>query len=485
MKRLSKTQKEIEELASQVPAITSAQYAWARANANYFVAVVQGTQQIRCPNCNHTFDKSEAKSTKSKWNSTDKTYTCPDCGAQIQVRVIPDSCRSKGQKNIIVRRKQEEFFQVMNAVGGWQVTRLVYMRRNVYVRKPSTEWEFFEVCQAWNNPKEKTTYFRALPKVFMASYRFNPYSLYDYVAVRDENGNYQYDKQGYVICKAEPRELEARRAGGENYFETYAVAPTSRILPYYKQRGITAKVDYKEIGRNAMQIFEIMAQGVFSNVYETLFKAKEWELFRTVASYRHKANADKFFSAWKICQRNHYKPKDKTEWIDLVDMLIDCQMDYRNPKYVCPADLHEMHQRVLARKEKVDEERELAKNMEKDMEYRERIAKYLDMDIANKDLTIVVLHNIPAFKAEADHLHHCVYRCHYYTHEDSLILSARDSSGKRWETLEVDIPTLRIKQCYGYGDKFTERHDEILNLMKENMWQVRERRDGVRARLAS
>ena len=70
---------------------------------------------------------------------------------------------------------------------------------------------------------------------------------------------------------------------------------------------------------------------------------------------------------------------------------------------------------------------------------------------------------------------HCVYRCRYYLHDDSLIMSARDSKGKRWETIEVSLKDFTIIQSYGYGDKHTAKHKEILNLVESNMWQVKQR----------
>ena len=64
----------------------------------------------------------------------------------------------------------------------------------------------------------------------------------------------------------------------------------------------------------------------------------------------------------------------------------------------------------------------------------------------------------------------------YYRNAQSLILSARGiSDGKRWETIEVDLRDFKIKQCYGYGDKFTEKHKQILNLVNKNMYQIRQR----------
>ena len=162
-------------------------------------------------------------------------------------------------------------------------------------------------------------------------------------------------------------------------------------------------------------------------------------------------------------------------------------MDYRNPKYICPSDEHLMHQSLLGVRDLKRKEKERREERERDLkrlqdaivqygeEYAKRIAKYLDIDISDETLHIVVLPDIQAFYDEADHLCHCVFRSRYYLHTDSLILSARDSKGKRWETIEVNLNDFSIAQSYGYGDEFTTKHKQILNLVESNMWQIKQR----------
>ena len=313
----------------------------------------------------------------------------------------------------------------------------------------------------------------------MMGYHFNPYKLFSLEPKHDENGNYVWDKDGYIICESKETKLEPRRAGGANYFESTAIAPGAKILPCYKRMGLTPNA-FKKLGttRNAMWLMECMSGRNYKPLYETLLKEKEYELFKYVSEKEHRNNAEAFFAAWRICKRNRYDHKKNfVEWIDLVDMLIETEKDYHNPHYVCPKDLHDMHQRILALRKRKQDEIELKRNMEKNKDYTKRIEKYLDMDIHNDELTIIVLPDIPAFKEEGDHLGHCVYRCGYYKKVDSLILSAREG-GKRWETIEVDLRTFKILQCYGYGDKHTERHKEICDLVMANMWQIKERREG-------
>ena len=477
MKRLSATQKLIEGLVPQVPALSASQKDWAIRNVNYFAV---RREFLHCPCCAHTIDTAQAEKVKTKWCSSDTTIVCPHCGAKIQLRT-PYNGNEKQ------RHHQDDFFQIMNVVGDWQVTRLIYMERYCYTRKPSTDWEFYEVCQAWNRPDEDTTYFRALSKKVWASNYFNPYSLRDYRALKDENGNYLQDEKGYYLYETIPRALEPRKAGGANYFETSMICPNAQVLPQYKKMGLDATAIRKlSSAHNAMCLMEAFSPKNYKPMYETLIKAKAYKVFGRVTDLLYRNKADAYFSAWKIATRNGYNYKrDMDEWFDCIDLLCQLGMDYRNPHYVCPKDLHAMHQHLLKLSDRKRELEELKRKENEDKELRKRVAKYLDMEIRNKHFDIIVLPNVKAFKDEGDHMGHCVYSCSYYAKPNSLILSARDKKGHRVETIEVYLDKLTIHQCYGYGDKHTKWHKEIMDLMNENMWQVKERRDAKRMRRAS
>ena len=271
--------------------------------------------------------------------------------------------------------------------------------------------------------------------------------------------------------------LEARKAGGANYFECYAVCPGAQILPQYKRMGVDARI-VRTFPRNAMWLFECLSQKNYKPMYETMLKARDCKMLEKVAElHRNDGLADALFTAWKITRRNGYRiGKNITEWVDIIRLLVGLDMDFHSPHYVCPQDIHAMHQRLLTASRRKEDEEELKKNMLKNGEYHERIKRYLDMDIHNNDIKIIVLPNIQSFKAEGDHLGHCVYSCGYYNKVDSLILSARGMDGKRWETIEVSLTKFKILQSYGYGDKFSEKHKEIVNLVNSNMEKIRQRR---------
>ena len=62
----------------------------------------------------------------------------------------------------------------------------------------------------------------------------------------------------------------------------------------------------------------------------------------------------------------------------------------------------------------------------------------------------------------------------YYLKEDSLILSAT-IEGKRIETIEVSLKTLKVVQSRGVCNKNTEYHEQIVNLVNANSRLIRKR----------
>ena len=207
--------------------------------------------------------------------------------------------------------------------------------------------------------------------------------------------------------------------------------------------------------------------------YETLWKQGHWAIAKHFG-----CEIPRYWSQIRIALKHGYELNSQNldEWKDMVKMLRDCGKDDHSPKYLCPADLNLAHQALIKQRDKANWEKEFARiGQKKCDEYVKRIARYLDLDIHDDEITIQVLPNIKAFFDEGSHLGHCVFRCAYYEKANSLLLSARQG-GKRWETIEVDLVRFKILQCYGYGDKHTERHKEIIDLVNENMWQIKERR---------
>ena len=85
-----------------------------------------------------------------------------------------------------------------------------------------------------------------------------------------------------------------------------------------------------------------------------------------------------------------------------------------------------------------------------------------------------VLESVQEYLEEGKALHHCVFTNEYYLKKQSLILSAR-IDGKRIETIEVNLDTLKVVQSRGVCNQNTEYHDQIVSLVNANRKLIRQR----------
>lgn len=498
IKNLTKTQVEIEGLAGRVPKLTDKQKEWAKGNFTYTIGIL-GTRQRECvcPECKEKVQFHASQNTQN--------VRCPHCGANIRAYRYFDSRGQKWTRNGVnyggYGNHQDVFFQVMSAVGDWQVTRLFYMQRWIYLRKDSTDWEFYEVCQAWNNPKYSLTHFRSLPKNGMG-YHYNPYCLHQWRYECTNPDKWTYNK--YIECD---NELEARRAGGQNYFNTDNICPIGKtISKSFKRMGLNATAFKSIKNLTAIGAMERLSGKNYKPMYETLLKGKDYAVFDHITDRCTEDRAVAYFTAVKICRRNNYDYKSNiTEWLDLMSFVIKRGLDYHNPHYVCPADIHAEHNHYLELERREEERREEQRRREriermheqtkKDMKNKEKVEKefikrremYFGLQIDSDLFTIVPLKSIDEFRYEGTYLDHCVFRCGYYKKESSLILSARDGHNNPIETIEINLNTFTIMQCYGVHDSHSALHDKIVKTMQENMWRVREIASGKKkkARVAA
>ena len=223
---------------------------------------------------------------------------------------------------------------------------------------------------------------------------------------------------------------------------------------------------------------------------ETLYNANEDLIIGALTFY---CNTKELLSSIRIARKHGFVFTDENthEWFDMTDAIIKTKNDNHNPKFVAPDDLNNMHNyfisklRTLQRKkERLAEERAMIKREKEQLarleserkendDYIKRRRRFFDLNISNSQFDIHVLRDVQEFFEEGTMMHHCVFASGYYKRPESLILSCRDKQGNRVETIEVDLKTFKIAQCYGKYDKFTEHHKAILNLIKKNMNKIR------------
>ena len=87
-------------------------------------------------------------------------------------------------------------------------------------------------------------------------------------------------------------------------------------------------------------------------------------------------------------------------------------------------------------------------------------------------ICIKVIESVEEMAEEGRMMHHCVGG--YHNKANSLILSAT-IDGKRIETIEVSLKTLKVVQSRGVCNSNTEYHDRIIRLVEDNAGLIRQR----------
>lgn len=85
---------------------------------------------------------------------------------------------------------------------------------------------------------------------------------------------------------------------------------------------------------------------------------------------------------------------------------------------------------------------------------------------------VKVIESVEEMETEGRLMHHCVGG--YHNKVDSLILSAT-IDGKRIETIEVSLRTLKVVQSRGVCNSNTEYHDRIIRLVEDNAGLIQQR----------
>ena len=210
---------------------------------------------------------------------------------------------------------------------------------------------------------------------------------------------------------------------------------------------------------------------------------------------------DKLFAAIKVAMRHHYQIKQVWSWVDYIKMVYQNGYDYRNPYYICPADFSKAYGKMIddndkrlaaiQEKKKANEEmrnerlrkiaeEEAKRRAEEEQRmmrtYKTRLRKWLGLVITNGSIVITPLQSIEEFKEEANAMHHCVYKNGYWKKPNTLILSAKNTKGKRLATIEYDTKHGEIRQCRAACNEHPKDYDTICNLIMEAIHKSKKER---------
>ena len=112
--------------------------------------------------------------------------------------------------------------------------------------------------------------------------------------------------------------------------------------------------------------------------------------------------------------------------------------------------------------------------MEDEKRFHELKSKFFGISFTDGTIQVRVLESVQEHLEEGVAMHHCVFSNRYYLKEDSLILSAT-IEGRRIETIEISLQTLKVVQSRGVCNKNTEYHEQIVNLVNANSRLIRQR----------
>ena len=358
-----------------------------------------------------------------------QTCTCPHCGARLQVK------ETYGRK-----LQLKQYFTVLTTCGAYQVLRMFLIVVGME-KGCKAQYETLEIGQYWWNGQGR--------KVVVGvqrtwGYYVDTFSFYSPMAVRNDNEAYRY-----VACAP--------------------IYPKFKVTDTLRRNGF--KDDFHQIAP-----VDLIPALLADSRAETLIKAGRIDHLRYFLN-----NARAFETHWqsyKIAVRNEYEIKDISLWCDYVDMLRHLGKDIHSPKYLCAKDLiaeHDRrHEELRRQRERKEIERKRQKAIEDEKRFQELKSKFFGICFTDGTIQVRVLESVQAHLEEGVSMHHCVFSNEYYLKEDSLILSAT-IGGKRIETIEVSLQTLKVVQSRGVCNQNTEYHDQIVNLVNANCKLIRKR----------
>ena len=427
MRPRTQLERRVEKLASSLSSLTDAQIRWALKHVFPHYAIHHTkSDKCFCVDCGH------------KWKG--KQSRCPHCGAKLTFK---DDSRQR-------KFYERKYYGIVRKCKEFTVIRVFYIQDTKWIGR-ERETMFTEVLQHWISEDGKDT-IRALCIAMFPYYRICPYSLYSDLSIKRDNGRYGYRNAYYHVLPD-------------------AFYPRMSYSPLLKRNGFRKR------------FHDFCAEDVFThlladNNFETLWKLGRFEL----ADYYLGHDPVRLLENWKPLLRTPPMTSEElTILLDYMDLLKYFGKDPSRYNYDDMDTVSREHDRLARKQEEILERQRLEeiKRKEKEkMAILESKSKYFGITFGNERMVVIVLSSIEEYQREGKLQHHCVYTNAYYGKKDSLVLSARmrDHPDKPVETIEISLKDGKILQCFGACNKFTEYHQEILDLVNANSQQFIKRK---------
>ena len=423
MKPRTRIQKEVAKLIRRLPELTEKQTAYAFEHCFKHYAHRTKGGILTCTECGHRW-KSEHPLAESVCGCT-----CPHWGKELEVLDT--------RKRVF---KDMEYFSVITTCKQFQVIRFFAVHLKRKVCQPA-KYYISEVVQRWIAPDGKTE----------TVARLRCQSLF-YCDLWNEWSD---------------MEIRGNKKFGAYDIDPICTYPTTRLIPELKRNG------FKGDCHNILP-YDLFTAILSDSRAETLLKAGQYAMLRHYI--RSSFDMGRYWASVKICIRNGYTISDGSVWCDTIDLLRHFGKDTNSPKYVCPADLKAEHDK-LVRKRNLQRERERTeqqrqKAIEDEKNYLKAKGIFFGLVFSDSLICIKVIESVEEMVEEGRMMHHCVGG--YHNKANSLILSAT-IDGKRIETIEVSLKTLKVVQSRGVCNSNTEYHDRIIRLVEDNTELIRQR----------
>ena len=424
MRPKNKFQQHVLELSKRLPKITEPQKRWAFKHCFDHIGKRNAKGEITCLECGH------------KWNEQNSTLSdavlgceCPNCKTQLTV----NATRQRVFKEI-------EYFGLITVCGGMQVIRFFHINAYRRAGQPAS-YSCSEVVQRWLAPNGKETIIARLRAMSIMYY-----DIWNFGS-----------------------ELELRPHHKAHDIDPIHFYPRQRVIAEVSRNGFDGNFH----GIHPLPLFRSI---LANNKAETLLKAGQYALLKHFV--RSVTNIDNYWNSIRIAIRNGYTIEDGSIWCDYIDQLNFFGKDTNSPKYVCPDNLYQEHDIYTEKKQKHRERQRLEEQRQKARENEEKFkelkAKFFGIAFSDGTIQVRVLESVDEFLEEGKAMHHCVYDGNYFLRENALILSAT-IDGKRIETIEISLETLKVVQSRGVCNQLTEHHDQIVKLVNKNKNLIRQR----------
>lgn len=432
MKPKTKLELKIVDLSNKLPKITGNHRTWASNNLfEKWGATSRGNPN--CLECGYSW-----KDTSPRWHNEIVNPTCPNCQSELKMYKFQSVIYQEMQYFAILSTKED--FQVVRIVAAYKIMK----------KKEKPVFSINEVMQHWISTDGKV---RSMAKSAQT-----------------------LGSRGCYDMWIQKSELEIKPITFE-YHNQYTINP-SKIYPERKVLAIVKRNGFKGFfyGFSPQRFFTKILSDSYA---ETLLKSNQIDLLKHHSRNNYKFDEPKhYWNSIKICIRNGYIVKDASIWIDYLKLLKYFNKDLLNPKNITPQDLNIAHDKLVRKKQQIQRREKLEQMKleikEAQIKYQKDKKPFFGLHFSDGKISVRFLEKVSDFLEEGDIHKHCVFVNEYYKKQDSLIFSARFQD-KPVETIEVSISEMKIIQARGLGNKSTNHHQKIINLVNQNLGMIKER----------